>query len=58
MDTEKWRRDTKLDETVPIWDYPEKTKVAEYYKQFYHKTDKVDHLCNPRLCYAVLTAFS
>ncbi|PHH84367.1 hypothetical protein CDD83_2059 [Cordyceps sp. RAO-2017] len=39
VDCEKWRKDTKLDETVPVWDYPEKPKVAQYYKQFYHKTD-------------------
>jgi hypothetical protein len=40
VDCEKWRKDTQLDELVPVWDYPEKPKVAEYYKQFYHKTDK------------------
>ncbi|KID91756.1 Sec14 cytosolic factor, partial [Metarhizium majus ARSEF 297] len=40
VDTEKWRKETKLDETVPIWDYPEKPEIAKYYKQFYHKTDK------------------
>ncbi|KAF7562547.1 hypothetical protein G7046_g1609 [Stylonectria norvegica] len=40
VDTENWRKETKLDETVPIWDYPEKQEVAKYYKQFYHKTDK------------------
>ncbi|PHH82265.1 hypothetical protein CDD82_6514 [Ophiocordyceps australis] len=39
IDCEKWRKETKLDETVPIWDYPEKPEVAKYYKQFYHKTD-------------------
>jgi hypothetical protein len=50
VDTEKWRADTKLDETVPIWEYPEKSKIAPYYKQYYHKTDKdgrpvyVEHL--------------
>ncbi|KAK2591600.1 cytosolic factor, phosphatidylinositol/phosphatidylcholine transfer protein [Conoideocrella luteorostrata] len=40
IDTEKWRRETKLDEIVGTWDYPEKPEVAKYYKQFYHKTDK------------------
>ncbi|KND89300.1 Sec14 cytosolic factor, partial [Tolypocladium ophioglossoides CBS 100239] len=39
VECEKWRKDTKLDETVPIWNYEEKPKVARYYKQFYHKTD-------------------
>lgn len=42
VDTEKWRKETNLDETVPIWDYPEKPEIAKYYKQFYHKTDKVN----------------
>lgn len=41
VDCEKWRKETKLDATVPTWDYPEKKEVAKYYKQFYHKTDKV-----------------
>ncbi|KYK57200.1 Sec14 cytosolic factor [Drechmeria coniospora] len=40
VDTEKWRKETKLDELVPTWDYPERPEVAKYYKQFYHKTDK------------------
>ncbi|KAE8392194.1 CRAL-TRIO domain-containing protein [Aspergillus alliaceus] len=40
IDCEKWRKETKLDEVVPIWDYPEKPQVAKYYRQFYHKTDK------------------
>ncbi|KAG5965273.1 hypothetical protein E4U13_000626 [Claviceps humidiphila] len=40
VETEKWRKEIKLDETVPIWDYPEKAEIAKYYKQFYHKTDK------------------
>jgi hypothetical protein len=42
VDTEKWRKEIKLDETVPLWDYPEKADVGKYYKQFYHKTDKVN----------------
>lgn len=41
VDTEKWRVDTKLDETVPIWDYPEKEELFKFYPQYYHKTDKV-----------------
>lgn len=41
VDTENWRKETKLDETVPTWDYPEKAEIDKYYKQFYHKTDKV-----------------
>ncbi|VUC29833.1 unnamed protein product [Clonostachys rosea] len=40
VDCEKWRKESKLDETLPTWDYPEKPEVAKYYKQFYHKTDK------------------
>ncbi|PWI72047.1 Sec14 cytosolic factor [Purpureocillium lilacinum] len=40
VECEKWRAETKLDETVPTWDYPEKAELAKYYKQFYHKTDK------------------
>ncbi|RBR05022.1 uncharacterized protein FIESC28_11424 [Fusarium coffeatum] len=40
LDTEKWRKETKLDETVPVWDYPEKAEIGKYYTQFYHKTDK------------------
>ncbi|RCI13109.1 hypothetical protein L249_0134 [Ophiocordyceps polyrhachis-furcata BCC 54312] len=40
VDCEKWRKDTKLDDEVPNWTYPEKKDVAKYYKQFYHKTDK------------------
>ncbi|KEY65368.1 hypothetical protein S7711_04266 [Stachybotrys chartarum IBT 7711] len=39
-ETETWRKDSKLDELLPVWDYPEKPKVAKYYQQFYHKTDK------------------
>jgi hypothetical protein len=42
VDTEKWREDIKLDELVPTWDYPEKAEINKYYKQYYHKTDKVD----------------
>lgn len=41
VETEKWRKETKLDETVPVWDYPEKDEISKYYTQYYHKTDKV-----------------
>ena len=44
LDTEEWRKDTKLDEVVPDWEYPEKADVFKYYPQYYHKTDKVSHL--------------
>ena len=41
VDCENWRKETKLDETVPVWDYPEKEALFKYYPQYYHKTDKV-----------------
>mgnify|MGYP001340588762 FL=1 len=41
IDCEKWREETKLDETVPNWEYPEKEEIFKYYPQYYHKTDKV-----------------
>ena len=41
MDTEKWREETKLDELVPTWEFPEKAEMFKYYPQYYHKTDKV-----------------
>lgn len=41
VDTEKWREETKLDELVPIWEFPEKAAMFKYYPQYYHKTDKV-----------------
>ncbi|KAK0725415.1 CRAL-TRIO domain-containing protein [Lasiosphaeris hirsuta] len=40
VECEKWRKETNLDETVPIWEYPEKEDVFKYYPQYYHKTDK------------------
>ncbi|KUI61695.1 Sec14 cytosolic factor [Cytospora mali] len=40
VDAEKWRKDTKLDEILPTWDYPEKEQIFKYYPQYYHKTDK------------------
>ncbi|QYS96185.1 CRAL-TRIO domain-containing protein [Trichoderma simmonsii] len=39
IETEKWRKETKLDEILPTWDYPEKPEISKYYKQFYHKID-------------------
>ncbi|AEO67993.1 27d20494-096a-41b7-aaae-efb0c9e920f8 [Thermothielavioides terrestris] len=40
IDCEKWRQETKLDDTVPSWEYPEKEEMFKYYPQYYHKTDK------------------
>ncbi|KAJ9148516.1 Sec14 cytosolic factor [Pleurostoma richardsiae] len=40
VDCENWRKETKLDETVPTWDFPEKVEIFKYYPQYYHKTDK------------------
>ncbi|KAH8175027.1 CRAL/TRIO domain-containing protein [Sarocladium implicatum] len=40
VDTEKWRKEIDLDNLVSDWEYPEKKDLAEYYKQYYHKTDK------------------
>ncbi|KAK4461079.1 CRAL-TRIO domain-containing protein [Cladorrhinum samala] len=40
VDCEKWRQETKLDDTVPTWEYPEKEQIFKYYPQYYHKTDK------------------
>lgn len=44
VDTEKWRKETDLDNTIATWDYPEKPEIQKYYRQFYHKTDNVCHL--------------
>lgn len=41
MDCEAWRAETKLDDIVPTWDFPEKAEMFKYYPQYYHKTDKV-----------------
>ena len=43
MDTEKWRKEFGggVDNFVSNWHFPEKQKLAEYYQQYYHKTDKV-----------------
>ncbi|KAH8673346.1 phosphatidylinositol-phosphatidylcholine transfer protein [Xylariales sp. PMI_506] len=40
VECEQWRAETKLDETVPTWDYPEKEELFKFYPQYYHKTDK------------------
>lgn len=40
MDCEAWRAETKLDDIVPTWDFPEKAEMFKYYPQYYHKTDK------------------
>lgn len=42
---EQWRKETKLDELLPTWEYPEKEKIFEFYPQYYHKTDKVSLSC-------------
>lgn len=44
VDTEAWRKETQLDETVPTWEYPEKEQIFKFYPQYYHKTDKVGFL--------------
>lgn len=41
VDAEKWRKDTKLDELLPTWEYPEKEQIFQYYPQYYHNTDNV-----------------
>ena len=41
VDTEKWRAETKLDDLVATWEFPEKAAMFKYYPQYYHKTDKV-----------------
>ncbi|KAF8866124.1 Sec14 cytosolic factor [Acephala macrosclerotiorum] len=40
VDSEKWRKEIDLDNLVRTWQYPEKAQVAQYYPQYYHKTDK------------------
>lgn len=51
VNTENWRGEIKLDELVPVWEYPEKPEINKYYKQYYHKTDKV-RFGNRGLCLA------
>lgn len=45
---EKWRNEFGggVDELVKNFDYVEKSKMFEYYPQYYHKTDKVRG-CHP-----------
>jgi len=38
---EAWRKEFNVDEICKTFEYTEKSKVFEYYPQFYHKTDKV-----------------
>ncbi|TVY57465.1 Sec14 cytosolic factor [Lachnellula suecica] len=40
VDSEKWRKETNLDDLVRNFDYKEKAQVFEYYPQYYHKIDK------------------
>ena len=40
-DSEKWRKDFKVDELYNSFEYKEKEEVNRIYPQFYHKTDKV-----------------
>ncbi|KAI9843084.1 MAG: cytosolic factor, phosphatidylinositol/phosphatidylcholine transfer protein [Sclerophora amabilis] len=40
IECEKWRQDFGVDELVRNFQYDEKSKVFEYYPQYYHKTDK------------------
>lgn len=51
VECEAWRKETKLDEVLPTWEYPEKGEISKYYKQFYHKTDKV-RCAERRICCA------
>jgi len=39
-DSEKWRRDFKVDELYQSFEYKEREQVSKIYPQFYHKTDK------------------
>lgn len=42
-ESEKWRKDFKVDELYENFEYPEKEKVNEVYPQYYHKQDKVSY---------------
>lgn len=46
-DTEAWRKEIRLDELVPEWEFPEKAEMFKYYPQYYHKTDKVSLCLHP-----------
>lgn len=39
-ESERWRREFKVDELYRTFDYQEKEEVDKVYPQFYHKTDK------------------
>lgn len=38
-----------LDDLIPTWKYVEGDDMAEYYPQYYHKTDKVSASPPPAL---------
>ncbi|KAK4056233.1 cytosolic factor, phosphatidylinositol/phosphatidylcholine transfer protein [Microbotryomycetes sp. JL221] len=40
IDTQKWRKEFKVDELYETFDYTEKPEVDKLYPRFYHKTDK------------------
>jgi hypothetical protein len=40
-ESEKWRKEFKVDELYHNFEYPEKEQVNEVYPQYYHKQDKV-----------------
>ncbi|KAI9754081.1 MAG: cytosolic factor, phosphatidylinositol/phosphatidylcholine transfer protein [Chaenotheca gracillima] len=40
LDCEKWRKEFGVEDLVKNFQYEEKSKVFEYYPQYYHKTDK------------------
>lgn len=40
VETEKWRKEIKLDDLTRNFEYTEKEKVFAFYPQYYHKTDK------------------
>ncbi|KAK4046415.1 cytosolic factor, phosphatidylinositol/phosphatidylcholine transfer protein [Microbotryomycetes sp. JL201] len=40
IDTQKWRKEFKVDELYETFDYTEKAEVDKLYPRFYHKTDK------------------
>lgn len=40
IESEKWRKEFKVDELYETFEYPEKKEVDAIYPQFYHKIDK------------------
>lgn len=40
VETEKWRKEIKLDDLTRNFEYTEKEQVFAFYPQYYHKTDK------------------